>query len=136
MKKVFLFILALALITLTACSGNKDEKEESIDELEALEVEFEVPETAEVGETILLKATVTFGDEKVKDADEVSFEYWEGSNEDDSTTVESTNNGDGTYTAEVTFERNGVFSIYAHTTARAMHTMPKKSITVGKVDVE
>lgn len=136
MRKLFLFMLALTIIVLTACSGNKDEETTNPDELKALEVEFEVPETAEAGETILLKATVTYGDEKVEDADEVNFEYWEGENEDDSTTIESTNNGDGTYTAEVTFESDGVFSIYAHTTARAMHTMPKKTVTVGKGNVE
>lgn len=136
MRKCFLFMLALTIVILTACSENKDEEAENLDELKALEVEFEVPETAEVGETILLKAIVTYGDEKVEDADEVKFEYWEGENEDDSTTIESTNNGDGTYTAEITFERGGVFSIYAHTTARDMHTMPKKSITVGNDDVE
>lgn len=136
MRKFFLFMLALTIVILTACGENKDEEAENLDELKALEVEFEVPETAEVGETILLKAIVTYGDEKVEDADEVKFEYWEGENEDDSTTIESTNNGDGTYTAEMTFEREGVFSIYAHTTARDMHTMPKKTITVGNDDVE
>ncbi|GAB3797665.1 FixH family protein [Virgibacillus kimchii] len=119
MKGFFLFILALTLVILTACSGNEDEAVEELDELESLEVEFEVPETAEVGETILLKATVTYGDEKVDDADEVNFEYWEEGNEDESITIESTNNEDGTYTAEVTFENDGVYSMYAHTTARA-----------------
>ena len=94
------------------------------------------PTLADVGETILLKAVVTYGDEKVDDADELNFEYWEEGNEDDSTTIASTNNGDGTYTAEITIERDGVFSIYAHTTARALHTMPKKSVIVGKGDVE
>lgn len=136
MRKCFLFMLAFIIIILTACSENKGEEAENLDELKALEVEFEIPETAEVGETILLKAIVTYGDEKVENADEVKFEYWEGENEDDSTTIESTNNGDGTYTAEITFERGGVFSIYAHTTARDMHTMPKKSITVGNDNVE
>ncbi len=136
MRKCFLFMLALTIVILTACGENKDEEAENLDELKALEVEFEVPETAEVGETILLKAIVTYGDEKVKDADEVKFEYWEGENQDNSTTIESTNNRDGTYTAEITFERGGIFSIYAHTTARDMHTMPKKSITVGNDNVE
>lgn len=130
MKKILLFILVLTLVIVTACSGNDDEEANNSNELKALEVEFEVPETAEVGETILLKAIVTHGDEKVEDADDVSFEYWEGENEDESTTIESTNNGDGTYTAEVTFENEGVFSIYAHTTARGLHTMPIKSVTV------
>lgn len=130
MKNTFVFILALTLVVLTACSGNNDEETNNSDELKALEVEFEVPETAEVNETILLKAIVTYGDEMVEDADDVSFEYWEEGNQEDSTTVESINNRDGTYTAEITLENNGIFSIYAHTTARGLHTMPMKSVTV------
>lgn len=82
-------------------------------------------------ETVQLKATVTYGDEKVKGAEEMEFEYWEKGNEDNSTMVQSTNNEDGTYNAEVTFDHDGVYEIYAHTTARGMHTMPKKSITIG-----
>ncbi|MDO6449431.1 FixH family protein [Oceanobacillus profundus] len=136
MRKLFLLMLASVLVILTACGGNEDEGTADIDELMSLEVEFEVPETAKVGETILLKAIVTYGDENVDDADEVSFEYWKEGNEDDSTTIKSTNNGDGTYTAEIIFEHEGVFSLYAHTTARDLHTMPKKSVTVEKDDVE
>lgn len=130
MKKTIIYILALSLVILTACSANNDEEVNNTDELKALEVEFEVPETAEVNETILLKAIVTSGDEIVEDAEDVSFEYWEDGKEDDSITIESINNGDGTYTAEITFDSDGVFSIYAHTTARGLHTMPLKSITV------
>lgn len=66
----------------------------------------------------------------VEDVDEVNFEYWEEGKEDDSTTIESINNGDGTYIAEIAFENGGVFSIYAHITARGLHTMPIKSVTV------
>lgn len=130
MKKAFIYILALILIILTACSENESGDVEETEELKSLEVEFEVPETAIVGEKILLKATVTYGDEYVEDADDVSFEYWEDGMEDDSTMIESINNGDGTYTAEITFENEGEFSVYAHTTARGLHTMPLKSVTV------
>jgi hypothetical protein len=47
--------------------------------------------------------------------------------------LEANNNEDGTYTAEVTFEEDGIYEIYAHTTARDMHTMPKKVVTIGDV---
>lgn len=134
MKKTIIYILALILIVLTACSGNEEERVEDTDELKSLEVDFEVPETAKAGEKILLKATVTYGDEKVEDADDVSFEYWEEGKEDDSIIIESINNGDGTYTAEIALENEGDFSIYAHTTARGLHTMPLKSITVQESD--
>ncbi|HLS09809.1 FixH family protein [Lentibacillus sp.] len=138
MKRIIWTILAVFVMTLLAACGNSgssnDTEQESgneEEEIKALEVDFEVPETAEVGETVQLKASVTYGDEKVKDAEEMEFEYWEKGNEDDSTMVQSTNNEDGTYTAEVTFDHDGVYEMYAHTTARGMHTMPEKSITVG-----
>lgn len=133
-KRLWLFMAILAITVLAACSDDNSGNNEEIEseELKTLEVDFEVPETADAGETVELKATVTYGDEKVKDADEVEFEYWEKGNEDDSTMIEANNNEDGSYTAEVTFENDGVYEMYAHTTARDMHNMPKKSITVGE----
>ncbi|MGM8366052.1 FixH family protein [Virgibacillus sp. W0181] len=131
-KKFWSIGIILVIALLAACGDNSTNKsEENEEELAALEVDFELPETADSNETVELKATVTYGEEFVEDAKEVNFEYWLGDDEDNSTTVESTNNGDGTYTAEVTFEEDGVYSIYAHTTARDLHTMPKKKITVG-----
>lgn len=127
-------LLLILIIGLLAACGNNDkneDKDQATEELKPLEVEFIVPEKADVGEKIQLKAVVTYGDEKVKDADEMNFEYWESGNDEDKTKVESTNNEDGSYTAEVTFDHDGVYEIYAHTTARDLHTMPKKSITIG-----
>ncbi|HLR75520.1 MAG TPA: FixH family protein, partial [Virgibacillus sp.] len=69
MRKTLLIVFATLLLSiLAACSE---------DELSILEVDFEVPETVNVGETVELKATVTYGDEMVADADEVVFEVWE-----------------------------------------------------------
>lgn len=132
--KIFLpLVLILMIGLLAACdNGTENESTQETDELTMLEVEFQLPEKAEVDEVVELKAIVTDRDEKIEDADEVKFEYWIEGNDDDTTMVESTNNGDGSYTAEVSFESDGVYEIYAHTTARDMHTMPKKSITVGE----
>jgi len=123
--------MVILIAGILAACNNEAEQENDMEELKMLEVEFILPEKADVGETIELKAIITYGDEKLTDADEVEFEYWEKGNEEDSTFIEGNNNGDGTYTAEVTFENDGVYEIYAHTTARDLHTMPKKSITVG-----
>ncbi|WP_339226504.1 FixH family protein [Oceanobacillus sp. FSL K6-2867] len=135
MKKIFGFVsILICIFALAACGSNNNQAEgevDSEDELLSLDVDFELPEQADVGETVELKATVTYGDEMVTDADEVVFEHWLTGNEDNSTMVESTNHEDGTYTAKVTFEEGGVYEIYAHTTARDLHTMPKKSITIG-----
>lgn len=135
-KKFWVLTLIIAFIFLSACGddGSTEESSEgnSEEELHALEVEFEVPETADVDETIEMKANVTYGEEDVEDADEVVFEYWETGNEDNSTMLEAENNGDGSYTAETVFEQDGVYEMYAHVTARTQHTMPKKSVTVGE----
>lgn len=132
-NKLMILMMTLIVALLAGCNNETDNQDEQkTEEPKMLEVEFELPEKADVGETVELKAIVTYGDEKVKDADEVEFEYWEQGNKDDSTFIESINNEDGTYIAEVTFEADGVYEIYAHTTARDLHTMPKKAITIGE----
>ncbi|MCC3359404.1 FixH family protein [Bacillus sp. REN16] len=129
---MLLFVLILGLLAACGTEAKNEEKDVVPEELKPLEVEFIVPEKADPGEKIQLKAIVTYGDEKVKDADEMKFEYWESGNDEEKTMVESTNNGDGSYTAEVAFDHDGVYEMYAHTTARSMHTMPKTSITIGE----
>lgn len=130
-KLLTLLMLTLTAAILFACSGGEDEA----DDLLMLDVEFEPESTAAVGDTVELVATVTYGDELVTDADEMEFEYWIGDGEEapeerDSTFVDGINNGDGTYSVDVTFEEPGEYWIYAHTTARDLHYMPKRSITV------
>ncbi|WP_042224839.1 FixH family protein [Oceanobacillus manasiensis] len=132
MKKLIGFALFFVLAMLVACGGKGNTNEaETMEEPAILEVDFSVPETADTNETVELKATVTYGEEDVKDADKVLFELWEKGKKDESWEVESTNNEDGTYTAETSFEKDGVYEMYAHTDARELHTMPKKKITVG-----
>ncbi|WP_156291894.1 FixH family protein [Oceanobacillus salinisoli] len=137
MRKGFFTIIMLVVIVITivvySMSGNETEDTvtEDLEELPTLEVDFKVPETVDVNETVELNATVSYSDEMVTDADEVLFEIWQQGHEDESIEVETTNNGDGTYTAETSFESNGIYEIYAHTTARDLHTMPKKTIVVG-----
>lgn len=125
-SKMWVLLIGLIFVVLSAC-GEK--------ELPMLEVEFELPEFADVGDTIELKAVVTYDNKPVKDAKEVDFEYWENDAKDESITLKSTNHKDGIYTAEITFENDAVYSIYAHTTAEGLHTMPLRSIIVGDPDL-
>lgn len=128
MKRIsFVIVTVLALTLLAACGGGNEES----DELVPLEVNFIVPESIDVGETVELKAEVMYGDDVEKDA-VVKFEVWESGDEENSVMLEADNNGDGTYTANYTFEHDGVFEMYAHTDAQNLHTMPKKEVTVGE----
>ena len=126
-----LFLLLVTLLFVSACSNEPENEEvDAFQELTVLQVEFIVPEIAEAGEEITLEAMVTYGEEIVTDADEVTFEYWEADNRENSILLDAHNHGDGTYSAEVVFEKDGVYEMYAHTTAKDMHTMPKKTITI------
>lgn len=135
-NKFLLSICALVLVVLAAC-GTNDEKADEKDAVDAneepqtLDVALEVPETADPNADVKLSATVTQGDEKVKDANIVEFEIWTDGKKEESETVKSTNNNDGTYTAEKKFEHDGIYTVQAHVTARDLHTMPKKTITIG-----
>jgi len=131
MKRIVWFSLVVfSLLFLAACGASDDNEEITADDLKMLEVDFELPETASVGDTVELQATVTYGDEVVEDADEMVFEVWLEDNEDDSENFEGVHQGDGVYTAETTFEEAGTYEAYAHTTARELHTMPLKSIEI------
>lgn len=88
MKRLLLVFVGFSLIfALAACGDN----EEEVEELLELNVDFVVPETAEVGEEVELKAIVTYGDEKVTDAKQMDFEIWERGNEEESETIEAEN---------------------------------------------
>ncbi|MGN7386955.1 FixH family protein [Sporosarcina sp. SAFN-015] len=128
-KKYKLFGLIIGLSMLAACG--KEAVDGSAVEVLPLEVELTVTEQAQVGDTVNMKALVTYGDEKVDDADKVVYEVWEEGKKDDSVMIDSVNEKDGTYTAETTFDHDGLFHIQVHVDARNLHTMPVKQVTIG-----
>lgn len=130
-KRLWPLVIGLFVLALAAC-GNTGTEDSEDDIPKPLDVELEVQETADIGETVPFKATVTQGDEKIKDADEVEFEIWEEGKKEDSEMIKAKNNKDGTYEAEKSFDADGVYIVQVHVTARAMHSMPKKSVTVGE----
>ncbi|GAA0336615.1 hypothetical protein GCM10008931_30270 [Oceanobacillus oncorhynchi subsp. oncorhynchi] len=138
MKKKIFFILIALMAVLAACSNNEADTAEEEDtdsmELPVLEVDFDVPEHVEVGETIDLTAHVTFDDEPVEDAREVLFEVWTQGHADDSVEIEGVHQEDGTYTASFTFEEEAVYEMYAHTTARELHVMPLETVIAGDAE--
>jgi hypothetical protein len=129
-----MFVLLLFLtIGLAACNGETDNNVDmDEEELAVLEVDLQVTDSIEVGETLEMLAEVSFGDEIVTDADEVDYEIWEKGEKDDSYFIEADNQEDGTYTAETSFDEDGIYHVQVHVTARDMHTMPEQEVTVGE----
>src|SRR5690625_3113753 len=102
MRKLRLFFTVIVVLGIITACGGKD------DELVPLEVEFTVPETVAVGETVELHAFVTYGDEDVTDAN-VVFEIWEVDDEENSVKFDATNHEDGSYTIDYTFDEPGTY---------------------------
>ncbi|MDQ0217928.1 hypothetical protein ELQ35_00325 [Peribacillus cavernae] len=122
-------ILTLAVLALLGGCATSEQKEEMP---KMLNVDFTVqPEKAKLDEPVSFEAKVTYGDEKVTDADEVTFEIWR-SQSDKHEKLEAVNGDDGIYKLEKAFSEEGTYYVYAHVTAKRMHTMPKKEFIVGE----
>lgn len=124
MKKI-LFLTLFILFILAGCS--KDEK--SIEVPALLEVEINTPETINVNQEVVIEAFVKQGDENVEDAKKVELEI-QKSGQETSEKLLGKHKGNGIYSITKTFKEVGDYSVIAHVTARDMHNMPKKEITV------
>lgn len=121
-----IFIALLAFMGGCSSSGEKQEAPKM------LNVDLTVsPDKAEAGEPVLFEAEVTYGEEKVADADEVTFEIWRSQSEKHEK-LEATDTKNGNYQLEMSFSEEGTYYVYAHVTARRMHNMPKKEFVIGK----
>ena len=112
------------------------EKKEALPEPEVPqipEVEILTPKVA-LNETIELAAHVEQGGENVDDA-VVEFEVWESGKRDEGQMIDGKLEQDGVYKATTTFDRDGVYFMYAHTTANGVHNMPKQQIIAGNPDM-
>nr|WP_279325953.1 FixH family protein [Bacillus sp. FJAT-47783] len=101
-----------------------------------LEVDLQVPANGEVDKEIKLQAEVTFGDEKVEDANEVMFEIWKDGKKDSSEMIEAKHSSNGIYEITYRFKEDGVYFIQSHVTAKDQHNMPKKQIVIGDPEKE
>lgn len=132
MKKWLSMLFALTVI-LTGC--NNDDDQADVDTLTPVEVKILNEESLPVGEKVQLQAKVTQGEKAVDDAQEVKFEVWESGLRDEGVMLEGKLTKDGVYVAEHEFEHDGVYYMFAHTTARGMHVMPKTKFVVGNPDM-
>ncbi|MGM9922942.1 MAG: FixH family protein [Bacillus sp. (in: firmicutes)] len=129
MKKMGV-LLVFCVLLLMACG--KEEQTDDQAEVAFLEVDLSIsPEKAKVNEPVTFKAKVTYGGKPVEDADEVKFEIWRSQSEDHEK-IEIKHAKEGIYALEKTFKEEGTYYIYAHVTAEAMHSMPKKEFTIGR----
>lgn len=123
-----ILIIGLFLLSMTACTSTNTQEEETP---QFLDVKLSVtPEQAEINTPVTFEAKVTYGDENVTDADEVSFEIWRA-NDENHEKIEVKHEKNGIYSLEKAFNTEGTYYIYAHVTARSMHNMPKKEFVIG-----
>ena len=139
MKKLLISLVVIASV-LAGCNNTDTAKtDDSTSHNEGTSVEVKVdiqtPEKVQLGKNVDLVAHVTQGGKDVDDADEVKFELWESGNRDHGQMLEGKLDKDGLYKATTKFNHDGVYYMYAHTTARGLHTMPKQKIVVGKPDM-
>lgn len=136
MKK---WLAALAVVTVLAGCTNEASSQHDMHQenpsLEPVEVEVLTDESLQPGEEVELAARVTQEGEAVEDADEVKFEVWESGLREEGTMLEAELTEDGVYQAMHTFDKEGVYYMFAHTTARGMHVMPKVKFVVGDPDL-
>lgn len=133
MKKYLgLILLVGMLFTLAACSGSEESNDEqNEDSMKWVDVKLTIsPEKPQPNEPVLFKAAVTYGDEVVTDAKDVSFEIWRA-NDEKHEEVAVKQATDGAYQLEKSFERDGTYYVIAHVTAKSMHSMPKKEFVIG-----
>ena len=138
MKK-WLFSLVAVPVLLMGCQSNDkevDTNDEPVD-VEALEVKVHIltPEKVAVNKPVELAAHVTQNNENVDDAESVKFEVWESGYRDEGQMIDGKLDGDGVYKADITFDHDGVYYMFAHTTARGLHVMPKQKLIVGNPDM-
>lgn len=136
MKKWTAALLVLMIAILAGCSSSSGQTELLNEIPEIIEVQIQSdPEELKLGEPVAIQAKVTQGGAEVTDAKSVIFEVWYSGDEEHEM-LEGTHTGNGLYEFERTFDKNGVYNVIAHVTARDMHNMPRKQFIVGTVSEE
>lgn len=142
LKRTALYMIIFACVLILGACGNSNEGASSSDERPGLpiarmiEVDLNLPETAEVGEEVIIEATVTLDNEPVEDADEVVFEVWQRDQKDDGQHIDGEHQGDGVYSISLSFDEDDLYYVISHVTVEEMHNMPQKRIAVGDVPDE
>ncbi len=130
----YLFVLICSL-SLVGCGNTPEEATACQNPLVPVEVDLQL-EDMKVGQVMTISAFVSHDGIPVDNANEVVFEIWEHGNEEYHFIEETINVGEGLYSLNWTFEKEGVYYVYYHVTACDMHRMEKHQIVIGDVNVE
>ncbi|WP_071459850.1 FixH family protein [Bacillus massilinigeriensis] len=131
MRKTMIICLIALGFVLSSCSGEKA-KDKSEEVPQFLDVQLAVtPDSPQPGEEVNFEATVTYGDKKVENPEDIQFEIWR-SQDDSHEKLTPKNNGKGKFTLTKTFKEEGTYYVISHVTAMDMHNMPKKEFVIGK----
>ncbi|MEC0090925.1 FixH family protein [Paenibacillus macquariensis] len=88
------------------------------------------PDPVKVKENVKIEVLVTQNNKQVTDADKVSIEIVPTAANGKHIEMPAKHVGDGKYVLETSFDQADKYSVTSHVTVGAMHTMPKKEITV------
>lgn len=137
MKRIvsFLFIFAWILSGCTSNSHHTDAtqpKQQPSVQTGDIQVQILVPKQISANTSTSLQVRVQHGQDAVQDADEVEFEVWKKNQKKSSEKVKAQHEKNGIYTAQKTFQEEGIYYIQAHVTARGMHKMPIHELVVGE----
>ncbi|WP_114164934.1 FixH family protein [Exiguobacterium sp. TNDT2] len=132
MKRFGVAFGLVGLFVLGACGADETTSgTETVQSMEPVEAELNVPASADKDEAVTLAVRVTQDGKAVDDADEIKFEVWKNGAKEESEMTKASLTEDGVYEAETTFVEEAVYTVQVHVTARSMHTMPTTNVTVG-----
>lgn len=137
-NSLLMLFIAVVIVIAAGCGTTKDKDTGSQNQEapEMIDVALKIdPEHPQPNQAVTISATVTQGDEKVDDADEVTFEIWKDGQEKHEK-IQGESKGKGVYSISKTLPEAGQYHVISHVTARDMHNMPQKEFTVGDASVD
>ncbi|TDQ34618.1 FixH family protein [Aureibacillus halotolerans] len=139
--KTFKFILmATAMCIITACQahdpgepGGQPNSEQLLTGF--IEVELKIDQNVETEAAVNIQAIITEEEKPVDTAQvgKVTFEFWKAGDRQQSWEEQGTLAEAGVYTADTSFNEEGVYYVQSHVTARGTHAMPKEQVIAGNV---
>lgn len=130
MKRLFLLIAIISTL-LSACSSNVDKSINLYQTEIPLEVNVSVPNQLTLDKENTISVLLTQNGNSVTSADFVHFEIVKQDGNINYGMSEATNNGDGIYSKQITFDSNGLYFITIHAGNNGSIIKPTKQFIVG-----